>query len=347
MCSRASSRWPGRRLDPRREQQGAGPVARRGRVAGGVERGQDPLRAAAVAEDDPGPAEPVDDARARAAGRAPRSRPARRRCWRARPGRRRGARPGARCARPRVEDRGRVGEPRGVRGERALGQPGLGHRLERERADAVEQPVAASRVVVDDHERAAREPADHVDRRRRRHVERVEHGLDRGRAARRRRTWPAPTGRAGRRGTAARSSTRSSPCSARRRSGLRLVGSLSTLKRSSRRRVISSIDSVLRARRGELDRQRQAVERPAQLAHRVAPRRRRRAAARRVNSSTASASASGASSNTASPSTSSGTWLVHRIRSAGRGVEQADRERRGGVDDVLAVVEDQRPRRRP
>ena len=36
------------------------------------------------------------------------------------------------------------------------------------------------RVVVDDHERAAREPADHVDRRRRGHVERLEHGLDRG-----------------------------------------------------------------------------------------------------------------------------------------------------------------------
>ena len=51
----------GRRLDPRREQQGAGPVADRGRVAGGVERRQDPLRAPAVAEDDPGPAEPVDD----------------------------------------------------------------------------------------------------------------------------------------------------------------------------------------------------------------------------------------------------------------------------------------------
>ena len=51
-----------RRLDPRREQQRAGPVSGRGRVAGGVERGQDPLRASAVAEDDPGPAEPVDDA---------------------------------------------------------------------------------------------------------------------------------------------------------------------------------------------------------------------------------------------------------------------------------------------
>ena len=50
-----------RRFDPRREQQGAGPVSDRGRVAGRVERGQDPLCASAVAEDDPGPTEPVDD----------------------------------------------------------------------------------------------------------------------------------------------------------------------------------------------------------------------------------------------------------------------------------------------
>ncbi len=40
-------------------------------------------------------------------------------------------------------------------------------------------------------------------------------------------------------------------------------------------------------------------------------------AARRLNSSTASASASGVSSKTCSPSTSSGTWLVQRMRSAG------------------------------
>ena len=48
----------------------------------------------------------------------------------------------------------------------------------------------------------------------------------------------------------------------RRRSGRRLVGSLRTLNRSSRRRVISSIDQRPGSGRGELDRQRQAVERP-------------------------------------------------------------------------------------
>ena len=145
MCSRASSRLTGRRFDPRREQQRAGAVAARGRVAGGVERRQDPLRAAAVAEDDPGPAEPVDDAEREQRVVRRRSRPGRRRCWRARPGRRRGARPGAALRTPSVERPAAAGEPRGVRGEGALGQPGVGHRFERERADAVEQPVANGR----------------------------------------------------------------------------------------------------------------------------------------------------------------------------------------------------------
>ena len=63
----------------------------------------------------------------------------------------RSARAKARCSAwralrtPAVDDAGGGGEPRGVRGEGALGQPGLRHRLERERADAVEQPVARRR----------------------------------------------------------------------------------------------------------------------------------------------------------------------------------------------------------
>ena len=128
---------------------------------------------------------------------------------------------------------------------RALGQPGLGHRLERERADAVEQPVARrarrrrrSPASGSRAGRPRRSPPPAARRARRARTRPPA-------AARRRRTWPAPRGRAGRRGTAGRSSTRSSPCSARRRSGLRLVGSLSTVKRSSRRRAISSTDSVL------------------------------------------------------------------------------------------------------
>ncbi len=110
--SRRPARWRrrcghgrarGDRSRPRSTPRAAArrPGRGRGGVAGRVERGEDPLRAPAVAEHDPGPAEPVDDVERRAAGRGRRSTPARRRCWRARPGRTRGARPGARCARPR------------------------------------------------------------------------------------------------------------------------------------------------------------------------------------------------------------------------------------------------------
>ncbi len=80
---------------------------------------------------------------------------------------------------------GEVGEPARVRCRRAgSDQPGFGGGLERERADAVEQAVAEGErgvLVVDDDQRAGREPSDDVDRRRRRHVEPgVEHELDRG-----------------------------------------------------------------------------------------------------------------------------------------------------------------------
>ena len=80
---------------------------------------------------------------------------------------------------------GRGGEPRGVRVERAIGQPCVRHRLERKGADAVEQPVPrdGAIAVVDEDERAAREAPDHVDRGRRGHVERLEDGLDRRRGA--------------------------------------------------------------------------------------------------------------------------------------------------------------------
>ena len=264
-----------------------------------------------------------------------RSRPARRRCWRARPGRRRGARPGGAAHARRSSARAAAANHAACAARRALGQPGLGHRLERERADAVEQPVAARRRRSRaSGSRAARPRRSPPTRARRAPRARTRPPA----AARRRRTWPAPTGPAGRRGTAARSSTRSSPSARGGARGLRLAGSLSTLKRSSRRRVISSIDSVLvRAAASSI-----ASGRPSSERHSSSTSRRRSPAraARRVNSSTASASASGASSNTASPSTSSGDLAGAQDPQPGRGVEQADRERRGGVDDVLAVVED-------
>ena len=114
----------------------------RGGVAGGVERRQDPLRAAAVAEDDPGPAEPVDDGERE------------QRVVRRAPGQG-GVDVGAlgpgegevlglagRCARPRSTRPRPAANQAACAARRALGQPGLRHRVERERADAVEQPVA-------------------------------------------------------------------------------------------------------------------------------------------------------------------------------------------------------------
>ena len=154
----------GRRFDPCGEQQGGRPLVGGAALPAAVECGQDSLRASAVAEHDPRPSEPVDDAERERAGRGPCSTPARRRCWRARSGRTRGVRLGGCCAHLRGGS-GRVGEPRGVRGERGVGHVGVGHRFERERADAVEQPVAHAESMP----RRRRSPANgwRGDRRRR------------------------------------------------------------------------------------------------------------------------------------------------------------------------------------
>ena len=109
--------------------------------------------------------------------------------------------------------RGRVGEPRGVGGEGALGQSGVGHRFEREGADAVEQPVADR---LSTRCRRRRSPASGLRAGRRRRSPRPPvPRAPRGRTpppvgVRRRRRWRGPTGPAGRRGRAARSSIRSS-----------------------------------------------------------------------------------------------------------------------------------------
>ena len=130
----------------------------------------------------------------------------------------RSARAKARCSAwralrtPAVDDAAAAANHAACASRRAVGQPGVRHRLERERADAVEQPVAgaapSSSTITS--ERLASRPTTSIAADAR-HVERLEHGLDgrQRRAAGERR--PAPTGRAGRRGTAARSSSRSSP----------------------------------------------------------------------------------------------------------------------------------------
>ena len=197
---RAAERWRARRW--------------RGGVAGRVECGQDSLRASAVAEHDPRPSEPVDDARARAADRGS--------CVHAKAASMlaRSARAKARCSAwsllrtPCVDDRGGLGEPCRVRGRaRARScrrRPSL-------RARTRGRCRAAGSERASTHRRRRRSPANgwRGDRRRRSPrppARRALRGRTRPRrAVRRRRRWRGPTARAGRRGTTARSSTGSSP----------------------------------------------------------------------------------------------------------------------------------------
>ena len=115
--------------------------SRAGRVAGGVEGGQDPLCAAAVAQHDPGPAEPVGDVERepRVVRDAPRQGGVDVGAFGAGEGKVLGL---AGCVRPSSTPR----RPRRTSGrasaERVF-EPRVGHRLEREGPDAVQQPVAS------------------------------------------------------------------------------------------------------------------------------------------------------------------------------------------------------------
>ena len=112
--------------------------------------------------------------------------------------------------------------------------------------------------------------------------------------------------------------------------------------------MISSIDSVcVRAAASSIASGSPSSERHSSETASPAGASRRRADARRVKSSTASGSASGPSSNTASPSTSSGDLARAQDPEPVGGVEEAQRDRRGRVDDVLAVVEDDHRRDTP
>ena len=140
------------------------------------------------------------------------SRPARRRCWRARPGRRRDARLGDCCAhlgwrirpRRRTMRRARRGRARTVRRRSSLRArtPGCCRAAGSERSSA--------------HRRRRRSPANGSRAGRpRRSLQLPARRALRGRTrppvgVRHRRRWPAPTGPAGRRGTTGRSSTGSS-----------------------------------------------------------------------------------------------------------------------------------------
>ncbi len=154
-CVAASFQIAGRRLDPSREQQRDGTISWRCFRAGGGQRASDPLRAATVAEHDPRPAEAVHDVECEPEARASRSTTVRHRCSPARYERRRGADPVHGCARRRSTPRPASANQARARLRRRSAQPGVGARLEREGADAFEQPVAERErgvLVVDDHE---------------------------------------------------------------------------------------------------------------------------------------------------------------------------------------------------
>ena len=204
-------------------------VARRAWSRGG-ERVADPGGAGdAVAEHHPGPAEPVGDADAE------------QRVVRGAPGQRGvdvgplgpGDRQAVRLAGAADVRVAPVGRPRRTR-RRARpsatsAEPGLAQPVARRRPGccraAGSAPPRRRRSSTLTSDRSTRRPID-VDRPPRR-GRRARRARARPRpAARRRRSTTAPTGRAGRRGTAGRSSRRSPPASARRRSGRRLVGSL-------------------------------------------------------------------------------------------------------------------------
>ena len=247
---------------------------------------------------------------------------------------------------------GRVGEPpRRARRARPRSRPAsaIASRANARMLSSSRYRTASSAVVVvDDHERTAGEATDDVDRGGRRHVERAEHGFDRGKRC--------TTGEGGERPQTAlvvgEQQVVAPPDG-------RLEGSAAF--RSAAGRVAQHDEAVVEAtgdlldrqrlgsRRGELDRQRQAVERTAQLVHRVA----------RVADVEVRALGGG-------PAGEQLDRVVERQRRelehgltvdverhlAGAqdpqprgGVEQADRELGGGVDDVLAVVEDDQRRR--
>ena len=332
-----------RRLDPAGQEQGDGPLA--GRVEPGrrVQGGHDPLGATAVAEDDPGPAEPGGEVEGpqRVVPDAPRE------------GRVDVRALGA--GEPEVlvlvgaayagrGARREVGVPAGVRLERHLGLSRFGHRLQRERPDAVQQPVARSavgtRVVVEGDQRAGDEPVHHVDRRGGRHAERLEdelHCRQRRTAGERRQRPQAPLV-VGEQELVAPPDGRSQRPAAL---GPPAAGVLQDAEP-----VVEAPGDLLDgqgpgARRRELDGQRQAVEGPAQVEHALV-------VARRAGEPRGATSEQldrvgqleGRELDHAFP-----VDLERELAGAqdaqGRGVvEQPDREVGGHLHDVLAVVED-------
>ena len=259
-----------RRFDPPGEQQGVGPVAGGGGVGGRIEGGRDSLRASAVAEHDPGPAEPVDEAERDQ--RVVHDAPAQRGVDVGALGPSEGEMLGLAAAAHTLRGGGcGVGEPCSVSREGGFGQSSVGHRVQREGADAVEQPVANAHqrfFIVDDHQRTAGEPADHVDHGSCRHVERLEDGLDGGKgcAASEGGKRPQASLVVGKQQVVAPPDRRLECSPAFRPAAGRVAQHVEPI-------VEAASDLLDRQRlgscRGELYRQRKTIERTAQLVHRV------------------------------------------------------------------------------
>ena len=248
-----------RGLDPAGEQQRVARSRGRRRVAGGVERGQEALRAAAVAEHDPRPAEPVGDraARARVVRVAPRQRGVDVRPLGAREAEVLGL--AARCARRRSTSAAAAANHAACAANRAVGQPPRPSPRARTRGccrAAGSGPPSPSTITS---ERLG-EPADDVDRRRRGHVERLEHRLDGGerRAAGERRERPQAALVVGEQQVVAPADRR-----------LQRAAALGPAARRVAQHAEAVVEPAgdlldrqrLRARGGQLDRQRQTVER--------------------------------------------------------------------------------------
>ena len=284
----------------------------------------------------------------RAAGRAPRTRPAPRRCWPARPGRSRGTRAVARRGRWRRTSAAVAAYQPACAAAATSACPDSRSRSRGIGPDAVEQPVAdlpaARRVHAD--QRPVHQPGDRVEHRGRGDVEGREHVLDRVQRGAARRSTTAPTGHAGRRGRAGRSSSAIAPASAR---GARAVAARVPQQGEPVVEPAGDVPHRQRPhpRRGQLDRQRQAVQRATHLLDEPASSRRR---ARTPGASPVRASANSATES--SLDSGSSWWTCSSVdtqrhlaggqdRSVGAHVEQRVDQRADAVDHVLAVVEHQ------
>ena len=160
-------RAPRRRRTPRATRRAAGPCTRSRAGVSAVERVADAGgTGGAVAEHDPGPAEPVRD-RTPSGGRARRTRPARRRRWPVPLARSPGTRAAGRCARAASHQRAVSAYHWACAAPAASARPDSRSRSAGVGLDAVEQPVAHRTALgaLDADQGPVDQPADRVQHR--------------------------------------------------------------------------------------------------------------------------------------------------------------------------------------